>query len=223
MFVPDSFILIASKSGADAKEIMARVRYAYESVPDHIRGGVTSYNKHSIDFDNGSRILSTTTTENTGRGLSLSLIYLDEFAFVEPRIAKELWTSLSPTLSTGGKCIITSTPNTDEDQFAELWFNANNLVDEFGNDRLVGSNGFNPFFATWAEHPDRDEVWAKEERGKIGEERFRREHECEFISFEETLINPIKLLALTHKDPIRKSGQVRWFKEIDPSCSFLVA
>ena len=60
----------------------------------------------SISFDNGSRIVASTTTENTGRGMSLTLVYLDEFAFVPPRIAKEFWTSLSPTLATGGKCIV---------------------------------------------------------------------------------------------------------------------
>ena len=109
MFNDDATILIASNKYDGAQEIMHRVRYAYESVPDHIRAGVKVYNKRSMDFDNNSRIVATTTTENTGRGMSLSLVYLDEFAFVEPNIAKEFWTSLSPTLSTGGKCIITST------------------------------------------------------------------------------------------------------------------
>lgn len=75
MFVEDSTILIASNKYDAAQEIMLRVRFAYESVPDHIRAGVKTYNKRSIDFDNGSRIVSTATTENTGRGMSLSLIY----------------------------------------------------------------------------------------------------------------------------------------------------
>jgi hypothetical protein len=75
MFVPDSTILIAAHKYTGSQEIMQRIRYAYESVPDFIRAGAVSYNKGSIDFDNGSRILSTTTTENTGRGLSISLMY----------------------------------------------------------------------------------------------------------------------------------------------------
>jgi phage terminase large subunit-like protein len=77
MFVDDATILIASNKYDGAQEIMHRVRYAYESVPDHIRAGVKTYNKRSIDFDNNSRIVATTTTENTGRGMSLSLVYLD--------------------------------------------------------------------------------------------------------------------------------------------------
>jgi len=223
MFVDDATILIASNKYDGAQEIMHRVRYAYESVPDHIRAGVKSYNKRSIDFDNGSRIVATTTTENTGRGMSLSLVYLDEFAFVEPNIAKEFWTSLSPTLSTGGKCIITSTPNTDEDQFADIWFGANKLVDANGNETEIGTNGFKPFIATWRVHPDRDQTWADSEMAALGEDRFLREHECQFITFEETLINPVKLAQLESKQPIRKSGQVRWYSEIHPQLTYVVS
>lgn len=178
MFNPNSTILIAAHKYEGALEIMQRLRFAYESVPDHIRSGVLSYNKKSIEFDNGSRIISQTTTANTGRGLSISLIYLDEFAFVDRGIAQELWTSLAPTLSTGGKIIITSTPDNDEDQFAQLWFTSNKLIDEFGNETPVGPNGFRPFFADWTAHPDRDEAWEKEQLSELGEEKFRREHLC---------------------------------------------
>lgn len=223
MFVEDSTILIASNKYDNAQEIMHRVRYAYESIPDHIRAGVKTYNKRSIDFDNGSRIVATTTTGNTGRGMSLSLVYLDEFAFVEPTIAKEFWTSLSPTLSTGGKCIITSTPNTDEDQFAEIWFGANKLVDSNGDERDVGLNGFRPYMTTWKAHPDRDEAWADSERSALGEDRFLREHECQFITFEETLINSIKLAQFESRNPIRKTGQVRWYSEIKKDFTYVVS
>ena len=75
MFVPDSTILVAAHKYLGAQEIMQRVRYAYENCPNHIRAGVVSYNKGSIEFDNGSRIVSQTTTENTGRGMSISLLY----------------------------------------------------------------------------------------------------------------------------------------------------
>lgn len=178
MFVPDSTILVAAHKYTGAQEIMQRIRYAYESVPDHIRAGVTSYNKGSLEFDNGSRIVSATTTENTGRGMSISLLYADEFAFVRPTIAKEFWTSISPTLATGGKAIITSTPNSDEDQFALLWKGANRCEDEYGNPTTVGQNGFKAYRSFWNEHPDRDESWAQQQRAALGTERFRREMDC---------------------------------------------
>jgi hypothetical protein len=222
MFVPDSTILVAAHKYTGAQEIMQRVRYAYESVPDHIRAGVTSYNKGSLEFDNGSRIVSATTTENTGRGMSISLLYADEFAFVRPTIATEFWTSISPTLATGGKAIITSTPNSDEDQFALLWKGANKTEDEYGNPTLVGQNGFKAYRSFWNEHPDRDETWAQQQRAALGSDRFRREMDCEFIINDETLIAPAKLIDLEGRDPLYKTGEVRWYKKPIPGHIYVV-
>jgi hypothetical protein len=223
MFVPDSTILVAAHKYLGAQEIMQRIRYAYESAPDHIRAGVVSYNKGSIEFDNGSRIVSQTTTENTGRGMSISLLYCDEFAFVRPTIAREFWTSISPTLSTGGKAIITSTPNSDEDQFALIWKGANRCVDEYGNATDVGVNGFKAYRAEWWEHPDRDEKWKAEEIGRIGLERFRREHGLEFLIYDETLIDAGVLLELEGVEPIERQGQVRWYRQPKAGASYAIA
>ena len=223
MFVPDSTILIAAHKYTGSQEIMQRIRFAYELCPDHIRAGVTSYNKGSIDFENGSRIVSATTTENTGRGMSISLLYCDEFAFVRPTIAQEFWTSISPTLATGGKAIITSTPNSDEDQFALIWKLANKCEDEFGNPTPVGKNGFKSYRSYWQEHPDRDEQWGKDMEAQLGVDRFRREIGCEFIINDETLIAPIKLLDLQGTDPLYKTGQVRWYKTPIPGRIYVVS
>ena len=121
--------------------------------------------------------------------------------------------SISPTLATGGKCIITSTPNSDEDTFATIWGQANKLFDEHGNEQELGVNGFKPMLAVWDRHPDRDAAWATEERGRIGEERFRREHECEFIIYDETLIDPLKLVDMEGVEPRLRMGNVRWYKQ----------
>ena len=205
-------------------DIMSRVRYAYEMLPSWIKAGVTQYNRNSIEFDNGSKIMATTTTENTGRGMSLTLIYCDEFAFVQPpEKAKEFWTSLSPTLSTGGKCMITSTPNSDEDQFAMIWKEANKRFDEYGNDKITGTNGFYAMKAHWSEHPDRNQEWADAEKSRIGEERFRREHECEFLIFDETLISSIVLADMEGTPPVETTGQVRWFKRPTPGHTYMVS
>jgi len=222
MYNPDQTILIAAHKYSGAQEIMQRIRFAYETLPDYLRSGAVSYNKGSIEFDNGSRIVAQATTENTGRGLSISLAYLDEFAFVRPNIAREFWTSLSPTLSTGGKCIITSTPNQDDDQFAQIWRQSQKMFDEFGNETDVGVNGFRGYSADWKEHPDRDEAWASVERGKIGEERFRREHLNEFIAFDETLIDSIMLTEMTAEDPYKKTGQVRWYDTIKDKNTYVI-
>ena len=224
MFKPDSQILIAAHKYAGASDIMSRVRYAYEMLPAWIKAGVVQYNRNSIEFDNGSKIMATTTTENTGRGMSLTMIYCDEFAFVQPpEKAVEFWTSLSPTLSTGGKCLITSTPNSDEDQFALIWKEACKRYDDFGNDNVVGTNGFYAMKAHWSEHPDRDDAWAAAEKARIGEERFRREHECEFLIYDETLISSIKLVEMEGRDPVWNQGQVRWYAKPRAKHTYMVA
>ena len=104
----------------------------------------------------------------------------DEMAHLQPNIATTFWSSISPTLSTGGRAIITSTPNSDEDMFATIWKESQDLTDEFGNIKTdgTGRNGFYGFRAYWWEHPDRDETWKQRELNKIGEELFRREFAC---------------------------------------------
>jgi hypothetical protein len=223
MFIPDQTILVAAHKYTGAQEIMSRIRFVYESCPDHIRAGVTSYNKQSIEFENGSRIVAQTTTGNTGRGMSISLLYCDEFAFVQPNIAEEFWTSISPTLATGGRAIITSTPNSDEDTFATIWKQAENKFDEHGNEQELGANGFHSFIAHWSEHPDRDEEWKVAEVGRIGEEKFRREYGCEFLVFDETLINSIKLAAMEGVNPILNMGQTRWYKKPTNQFTYCIA
>jgi hypothetical protein len=223
MFHSDQTILIAAHKYSGAQEIMQKIRYIYELCPDYIRAGVTSYNKQSVEFENGSRIIAQTTTDNTGRGMSISLLYADEFAFVQPNIAQDFWTSISPTLATGGRAIITSTPNSDEDTFATIWKQAEQKFDDHGNEQELGINGFHSFTAHWSEHPDRDDEWRDAEMGRIGEERFRREYGCEFLTFDETLINSIHLAAMEGDDPLLKMGQTRWYKKPSREYTYCVA
>lgn len=213
MFISDVTVLIAAHVGRGSQEIMQKIRYAYENCPDHIKAGCVTYNKGNLDFENGSRIVSATTTENTGRGMAISLLYLDEFAFVRPSIAELFWTSITPTLSAGGKAIITSTPNSDEDQFALIWKMANKCVDAHGNKTDLGTNGFKAFRSYWTEHPERDEKWGAEMLAQLGPDRFAREMDCQFLIADETLINPNTLFALEGIEPVTKMGQVRWYSK----------
>jgi hypothetical protein len=125
-------------------------------------------------------------------------------------------------LATGGKAIITSTPNSDEDQFALLWKGANRMEDEYGNPTDVGQNGFRAYRAFWNEHPDRDEIWAQQQRAALGTDRFRREHDCEFIINDETLIAPAKLIDLQGREPEYKTGEVRWYKKPEKDRIYVV-
>lgn len=226
MFIPDQTILIAAHKFSGASEIMSRIRFGYENVPDYIRAGIVEYNKQSIVFDNGSRIIAQTTTETTGRGMSISIVYADELSYLRESIQHEFWASISMTLSTGGKIVVTSTPNNPDDLFASIWKNANKTEDEFGNSlpNGLGSNGFKAVLVNWQEHPDRDEAWAKEQKELLADdEKFAREVECRFIQDIETLINPFVLSTLNGIEPIRKEGQIRWYGTPQKNRTYLVA
>ena len=149
----------------------------------------------------------------------------DELAFVKSRIAEEFWTAISPTLATGGKCIITSTPDGDEDTFAQIWYGANRIQDEYGNDDPdgVGVNGFKAFIATWDQHPDRDEEWAKKERAKIGYEKFAREYELKFLTADTTLIDSRVLSSLVSKESTFKTGEIRWWMKPQANSIYCVS
>ncbi len=188
MFHDDKTILIASNKNEGAMEMISRIQYAYEHMPLWLKGGITEdgWNKHSMKFDNGSRIISTATSEDSGRGMSISLLYLDEFAFVPANIASEFWTSITPTLATGGDCIMSSTPNGDTNIFAQIWRGAQ-----------VAANGFHPIEVKWDQPPGRDEEFKEEQIAKLGQRRWQQEYECEFLSSDALLIDSLILVNLS--------------------------
>jgi hypothetical protein len=217
IFKRDKQVLIASNKEKGAKEMIARIRYAYEHLPMWLKPGITDdgWNKFSIIFDNGSKIDSSATSEDSGRGMSISLLYLDEFAFVAPNIAEEFWTAIAPTLSTGGDCIITSTPNGDMNLFAQLWRGAE-----------LDVNGFHPTWVKWDQPPGRDEEFKKKQIGKIGERKWLQEYECEFLSSDALLINSQVLITETKRlekiKPIKEIHDVKFWKNIIKGKNYLI-
>lgn len=225
MFKSEQTILVVSNVFSAAGEIMERVRYSYELLPDWLKPGVSVYNKASITFDNKSRVIARATTKNSGRGLSLSVLYVDELSAVDTKKAKEFWSAIRPTLSTGGKCIITSTPSSDEDLFATIWRASLNTFDDHGIEipNGIGRNGFKAIKYTWRAHPDRDDQWERDERSAMGDdEKFEREHNCDFVGADETLINAMVLMALNGKDPIEVKNNVRWYQRPQANRTYLI-
>lgn len=106
----------------------------------------------------------------------------DEFAAIKSvDLQREFWTSIQPVLSTGGDCILTTTPKNDEDMFSQIWKGAIDNTDEYGNllnEDGSGKNGFYGILIPWHEHPERDEEWAKPFRESLGEARFAQEFNC---------------------------------------------
>lgn len=230
MFNGTKTVLLLGNVLSTAKEIMERIQFAYEMCPDFIRDGVVKYNVQTIHFENKSRIIARATTPSAARGLSVNLLYLDEFAFVQESYQANFWSAVSPTLAAAnGRCIITSTPNTEYDQFAAIWNESQIFKDEGGNEydpEGPGINDFKGIKVTWDWHPDRDEEWAKKEEYKLGSSKFKREYNCEFVTYQETLIDGIKLSEIkkrTVRDPIRRTDDVVWFKPIEYGMTYVVA
>lgn len=240
IFNPDKTVLIASNKSTNAMELIGKIRYAYEELPSWLKPGIDAdnWNKHMLSFDNKSRIVSTTTSKDSGRGLAISLIYCDELAFVKPHVQEEFWDSILPTISTGGAMIITSTPNGDSNLFARMWFTAIGKVPEERED-----DAFIPLHVKWDQPPGRDDKFKRTMIDKLGERKWQQEFECMFISSDHTLfdsyhITQAELTAkrrvedftrLDEKDargyvpsfPYRIAGHKFW-KKLDPSKTYLV-
>lgn len=204
-FQKDRRCIIASKAMSHAVAIQSRVKFAYEALPSWLKAGCKFYNRTSIEFDNGSVIISEPTSENTGRGDSPSIIFLDEVAFISQRIQEEMWASLTPALSTGGKFILTSTPNGDTDLFATLWRAANAKM-----------NSFVPLQFMWWMHPDRGQEYYDDMKAKLGEVKCAQELDCEFQSSDALLVNSRVLVGMKWEKPIWESlGFKFWVPEED--------
>jgi hypothetical protein len=218
LFNEDKTILIASNKNSNALEMISRIRYMYETVPDWLKSGITTdgWNKLSVGFTNKSRIVSTATSESSGRGLSISLLFCDELAFVSRTVQEEFWKSISPTLSTGGGCIISSTPNGEGDLYANLWHSA----------EIGGEGAFVPVYVAWDEPPGRDEAFKAEKISELGLLAWRQEFECEFLTSEALLIDSIFLenLGNINKkiEPIKQEMGINWFDEIKEEGTYLM-
>jgi len=209
IFNKDKTVLITSNKHKNSSEMISRIKYMYENLPDFLKPGVTDdgWNKLSLKFETGSRIISDATSETTGRGGSFSILYCDETAFVRPMIQQEFWASISPTLATGGKLFMTSTPNGDSDLFATLWRGA-----------ISGTNGMKPLTIKWHQVPGRDEKFKKQEIAKNGPLKWAQEFECEMLSSDPLLIDSMKAAQLqTHEHVSQDHGVKIWkdFEKVD--------
>lgn len=182
-----------------AQEQLQQLRDSYIMLPYWMQPGVKQWNKRGIEFSHGTRIICAATSPDGIRGMSINLLYLDEFAFVKPHIADDFIASVFPTISSGKttKVVITSTPS-GMNHFFNMWENA---IEENGESD-EHSNGYVRSEIPWnADGLGRDEKWAMDERKKIGEIRFNQEYLCEFIGSVSTLIDHHFLKTLTAEKP----------------------
>jgi hypothetical protein len=203
---------ILANKASTSREILSRLQLSYENLPKWMQQGIVSWNKGSLELENGSKIIAASTSASAVRGMSFNIIFLDEFAFVPNHIADDFFASVYPTISSGKstKVIIVSTPK-GMNHFYRMWHDA--------------ERSKNQFVATevhWSEVPGRDEEWKAQTIANTSEEQFRAEHLCEFLGSIGTLINPSKLKILVYDDPITRSKGLDVYEDPKEDHNYLI-
>ena len=189
-------IAILANKASTARDLLSRLQLAYENLPKWMQQGILSWNKGSLELENGSKILAASTSASAVRGGSYNVIFLDEFAFIPNHIADQFFASVYPTISSGKstKVIIVSTPH-GMNHFYRMWHDAERRKNEYV-----------PTDVHWSEVPGRDEVWKAQTIANTSEQQFKVEFECEFLGSVDTLIAPSKLRTLVYDHPKTRSA-----------------
>jgi hypothetical protein len=213
IFHPEKTIAVLANKGATAREMLQRVTLALEHLPFFLQPGCRALNKGSIEFSNNSRIVAAATSGSSIRGMSVNLLFLDEFAFVER--ASEFYTSTYPVISSGKdtKVIITSTANGIGNTFHKIWEGA-----------VQQTNEYKPYTVNWWDVPGRDEEWKRQTVSNTSQLQFDQEFGNTFFGTGDTLINSDTLLDLRSKPPIQvlEGGDVKVYEETKKDHEYLM-
>ena len=202
IFNSEKTVAILANKGSTAREMLSRITLALENLPFFLQPGCKALNKGSIEFSNNSKIVASATSGSSIRGLSVNLLFLDEFAFVEN--ANEFYTSTYPVVSAGKetKVIITSTANGIGNIFCGLWEGAQKRKNEF-----------TPFRVDWYDVPGRDEAWKAMTIANTSELQFEQEFGNSFIGTSNTLISSNALLGLQMHTPDKRFRGVKYYED----------
>ena len=197
IFKPEQTIAVLANKGSTAQEMIGRITLALENLPFFLQPGCKSLNKKSIEFSNNSRIVSSATSGSSIRGMSVNLLFLDEFAFVDNDA--RFYTSTYPVVTSGKstRVIITSTANGIGNVFHKIWEGA-----------VQNTNDYKPFRVDWWDVPGRDEEWKAQTVANTSELQFDQEFGNNFHGTGNTLINANALLKLKSKQPIYAMNNV---------------
>ena len=196
LFNPTVNVAILANKAATARDLLGRLQLAYEHLPKWLQQGVMSWNKGSLELENGSKIFASSTSASAVRGGSYNIIFLDEFAYVPANVAEQFFSSVYPTISSGKttKVMIVSTPH-GMNMFYKLWVDAEEQRNEYV-----------PIEVHWSEVPGRDEAWKEQTIKNTSEAQFNTEFECEFLGSIDTLVSPAKLKTLTYRTPLKSNA-----------------
>ena len=203
---------ILANKAATARELLQRLQTAYENLPKWMQQGIISWNKGSMELENGSKILAASTSASAVRGMSFNILFLDEFAFVPNHVADSFFASVYPTITSGKntKVIIVSTPH-GMNHFYRMWHDAEQRKNEYI-----------PTEVHWSEVPGRDERWKETTIANTSEQQFRVEFECEFLGSVNTLINPAILKNLIYENPLKRNAGLDVYEEFIEGHNYLI-
>jgi len=205
-------IAILANKASTARDLLGRLQLAYENLPKWMQQGIISWNKGSLELENGSKISSNSTSSSAVRGGSYNVIFLDEFAFIPNHIADDFFASVYPTISSGQstKVIIVSTPR-GMNHFYRMW-----------HDSERGKNEYVPTDVHWSEVPGRDAAWKEQTIANTSEQQFKVEFECEFLGSVNTLINPAKLRNFVYENPIKRNAGLDVYEDPREENNYLI-
>ena len=214
IFNYDKNIGIAANKQATAIEIMDKIKEILDRLPFFLKPGVKTNNQAMMEFDNGCRMIAQATTKRSFIGHTIHILYLDEFAHVEPHILNEFYENIMPTVSSmeDSKIVITSTPN-GYNKYYDLYQGA-----------VDGTNSFHPIRVDWWQVPGRDDAW----RDKMiqdcgGPDEFMRQFGNSFLSTGNTLLSPDSLAKLQQgRQKFVRKGLLEIEKNWDPEFDDLV-
>lgn len=211
LFQEEYTIGILANKGQLAQDILGKIQKAYEYLPIWLQQGIITWNKRSLELENGSKIFAYATSAAGVRGGTYNLIFLDEFAFVPHNMATEFFTSTYPVVSSGktSKVIIVSTPN-GLNLFYKMW-----------KDATEGRSNYKTIEVHWSQVPGRDFAWKEETIRNTSEEQFRQEFETEFIGSTATLISGSKLKTLAYSNPIESQEGLDIFIRPQPGRMYI--
>jgi len=204
--------MLANKESI-SKDLLSRVKLAIEHLPLFLKPQIMKWDQTSIKLVNGSEVIAAATSASAIRGMAISILHIDEMAFIPNNIVEEFFLSVYPTISSGKKtkCIIVSTP-CGFNYYHKLWKGAEQ-----------GKNGFIPIAVDWWEVPGRDEAWKKLKISEIGDVKFAQEYSCDFLGSSNTLIAASAIGSLVADEPLSNStATLKVYKEPEKERTYLI-
>ena len=197
LFQKDKNILCIATKQETARNMVTKVKFMYDNLPSWLKIEADENNKLSLRLSNGSQIKATSASSDAGRSEAVSLLLIDEAAFIDQ--IGEIWASAQQTLATGGGAIVLSTPYGTGNWFHKTWVSAEN-----------NENDFLPIRLPWYVHPERDEAWRKRQDELLGDPRIAaQECDCDFSTSGDTVFHSewIEFIKeTTIQDPVERRG-----------------